>query len=318
MPCTTPLGRPWERAQAKLNHLRSSNDAGEMPGSLARARGSWRPLDRQDGEAAKSPMDNSTCQLTAAKARNHSWAAQRWTDWERVKRSLPNSTSPGTHRQCPLVAPIQTNRAADPGVALGGQALSQHAQRVAANSGGANAATSNVRDLTNATGNESLVGGGICGSALGTLLPNPVANQTTVRHALTDWFQASSTLAAAAADGTGGRTRHLADILHLQRDSIHSSVTWPRDCCGHLFPQHSISHLSVDERAHQNEASTKESRSCSPLRTPRCHKAGLGDWPIPFPMRGSSPRFSPQTTSRRRTVTRAPCNPRESQKWTPC
>ena len=50
------LAVPWGRAQAKLNHLCSSNDAGKVPGSLARARGSWRPLDRQDGEAAKSPM----------------------------------------------------------------------------------------------------------------------------------------------------------------------------------------------------------------------------------------------------------------------
>ena len=158
--CHEPLllGRPWERAQAKLNHLCSSNDAGEVPGNLARSRGSWRPLHRQDGEASKSPMENSTCQLTAAKARNHSWAAQWWTDWEPVKRSLPTRPHQGRTDSVHLVAPIQTNRAADPGVALGGQALSQHAQRMAAKSGGANAATSSARDFTNATGNESLVG----------------------------------------------------------------------------------------------------------------------------------------------------------------
>ena len=174
VPCTTPLGRSLERAQAKLNHLCSSNDAGEVPGNLTRATGSWRPLDRQDGEAAKSSMENSTCQLTAAKARNQAWVAQRWTYWERVKRSLPNPTSARTHRQCPLVAPIQTNRAADSGGALGGQALSKHAQRTTANSGGANAATPGARDLSNASGNESFVGGGNCGSALGTLLLNLV------------------------------------------------------------------------------------------------------------------------------------------------
>ena len=50
------------------------------------------------------------------------------------------------------------------------------------------------------------------------------------------------------------QTWHTSRAVHLPRDRIHSSVTWPRDGHGHLFLQHSIYHLSVDERAHQNEA----------------------------------------------------------------
>ena len=49
------------------------------------------------------------------------------------------------------------------------------------------------------------------------------------------------------------QTWHTSRAVHLPR-RIHSSVTWPRDCYGHLFLHHSIYHLSVDERAHQNEA----------------------------------------------------------------
>ena len=68
VPCTTPLGRPMGARSGPTEPPMFQQRRCEVPGNLARAPGSWRPLDRQDGDAAKSSMENTTCQLTAAKA----------------------------------------------------------------------------------------------------------------------------------------------------------------------------------------------------------------------------------------------------------